>query len=287
MAREYARIRLSIWADSDFRKLSDPAQALYFRLLSSPTMSLCGVADWRPNRLAALTKGMTPAKVEKAADELRDNGYIVTDDATEEVLVRSFVRHDGLVKTPNIAASMAKDYAGTFSEKLRGVIIHELQRLYSDDPEMAGWSRAEHLLSEPSINPSGNPSSKASRMASPNPSGEASDTGSDIPHPSSLNQQPSSSSGRKRAATSAPDIFPITDEMRTKAAEKYPLANVDRETEKFLDHHRAKGSTFKDWNAAWRTWMANAQGYAERDGRGYAQPQQQGSTSFWDKKVTR
>lgn len=27
------------------------------------------------------------------------------------------------------------------------------------------------------------------------------------------------------------------------------------ETDKFLDHHRAKGSMFSDWRAAWQNWM--------------------------------
>ena len=26
----------------------------------------------------------------------------------------------------------------------------------------------------------------------------------------------------------------------------------------FTNHHTAKGSTFKDWDAAWRTWVGNA-----------------------------
>lgn len=194
MAREYARVRVAIWADTDFRLLSDRAQALYFRLLSSPTMTLCGVADWRPNRLAALTEDMTPAKVRNAASELIDKGYIVVDEETEEVLVRSFVRHDGLIKTPNIAAAMAKDYAGTASAYLRGVVIHELRRLKNDEPEMKGWATASKLLSEPAIDPSEmasprNPSPNPSGKACPNPSG----TRSHIPHPASLNQQPASS----------------------------------------------------------------------------------------------
>jgi hypothetical protein len=193
VAREYARVKVAIWADSDFRKLSDRAQALYFRLLSSPTMSLCGVADWRPNRLAALTADMTPDLVRETAAELAERGYVVTDDGTEEVLIRSFVRHDGLIKTPNIAASMCKDYAGTASALLRGVIVHELRRLHDEDPDMKGWATASHLLSEESINPSEIPSSpmpsgNPSGMASPIPSGN----GSHIPQPSSINQQPSS-----------------------------------------------------------------------------------------------
>src|SRR5690625_3268799 len=125
VAREYARVKLAIWADADFRRLTDTAQALYFRLITSPTMSLCGVADWRPKRIAALTEGMTVRGVEKAAAELSASGYIVIDDETEEVLVRSFIRHDGLIKTPNIAAAMVKDYAATASPNLQAFIVWE------------------------------------------------------------------------------------------------------------------------------------------------------------------
>jgi hypothetical protein len=46
--------------------------------------------------------------------------------------------------------------------------------------------------------------------------------------------------------------------MRSWAQEHVPRAHVERETEQFLDYHRAKGSVFKDWIAAWRTWMRNA-----------------------------
>jgi DNA-binding MarR family transcriptional regulator len=59
-------------------------------------------------------------------------------------------------------------------------------------------------------------------------------------------------------ASSAPEIFPVTEAMRAWGQAQVPGVNVDRETEQFLDHHRAKGSVFKDWLAAWRTWMRRA-----------------------------
>lgn len=34
--------------------------------------------------------------------------------------------------------------------------------------------------------------------------------------------------------------------------------NLENEFEAFSDHHRAKGSTFKDWNLALNTWLRNA-----------------------------
>jgi Helix-turn-helix domain len=59
-------------------------------------------------------------------------------------------------------------------------------------------------------------------------------------------------------ASSSPESFPITEAMCAWAQEHLPGVNVDRETDQLLDYHRAKGSVFKDWTAAWRTWMRNA-----------------------------
>jgi hypothetical protein len=75
---------------------------------------------------------------------------------------------------------------------------------------------------------------------------------------------------RKRRASQAtrastvPEIFPITEAMRAWAQRDVPGVNMERETEQFLDHHRAKGNVFKDWIAAWRTWMRNAARFQEQ-----------------------
>lgn len=63
-------------------------------------------------------------------------------------------------------------------------------------------------------------------------------------------------------ATSAPDTFPVTAAMGAWARERGITVNLAMETEQFLDFHRAKGSKFKDWPAAWRTWMRNTLKFA-------------------------
>jgi hypothetical protein len=55
-----------------------------------------------------------------------------------------------------------------------------------------------------------------------------------------------------------PDLT-LSDEWR-----EYGLLHgvvPDTEFESFRDHHLAKGSTFADWTAAWRTWCRNAEKY--------------------------
>ncbi|WGW12718.1 hypothetical protein LWF01_02805 [Saxibacter everestensis] len=65
-------------------------------------------------------------------------------------------------------------------------------------------------------------------------------------------------------ASALPSIFEVTEEMVVWAQTNAPaVTNLEFETEKFKDHHAAKGSKFKDWTRAWQTWMRNAQQYAE------------------------
>lgn len=71
---------------------------------------------------------------------------------------------------------------------------------------------------------------------------------------------------RRRPLTDPPDLFPITPPMREWGVEHAPLVTDPAgETSRFLDYHRAKGNQHRDWTAAWRTWMSNAQKYAARD----------------------
>jgi len=63
----------------------------------------------------------------------------------------------------------------------------------------------------------------------------------------------------KHKSTSVPAGFKIEESMIAWASRHVPAVNVESETANFLDHHTAKGSTFRDWTAAWRTWMRNSQ----------------------------
>ena len=56
------------------------------------------------------------------------------DDETEEVLVRSYLRHDGVLTNPNMLKTVKRDYAAVASDLLRGVIAHEANRLRAEYP---------------------------------------------------------------------------------------------------------------------------------------------------------
>lgn len=140
MARDRANIRVDMWADTDVRCLSLGAQHLYMLILTHSSLTYAGVADWRPGRLAALTSGRTGAEVERDARELQAGHFIYADENTEEVMVRSFLRHDGVIKHPRLKVSMANDYAGIASTPIREFIAWELQKLHREQPDLTLWA---------------------------------------------------------------------------------------------------------------------------------------------------
>lgn len=169
MARDHARLQVGIWADSDWRGLPMASQWLYTYLLSSPKLSYAGVADWRPKRIAAFTLDGSADLIEKAALPLETEQppLLLIDRDTEEALIRTFVRHDGVLTVPNVAIATAKAWQDTASEILRGVIAEEVVTLYQEDSdlpafregnaswpwmqsilgsELIGWERAVDLL---------------------------------------------------------------------------------------------------------------------------------------------
>ena len=69
-------------------------------------------------------------------------------------------------------------------------------------------------------------------------------------------------SGAAKRGTRIPADFTVNDKMRNWAADKTPSADLDVETEKFIDHWGSStgaSATKCDWVAAWRNWMRNAE----------------------------
>lgn len=139
MARDRANIRVDLWADGDWRALTMGAQHLYQLILTHPTLNYAGVADWRPGRLAALTACRTAEDVRADAQELAAACFIHVDDATEEVLVRSFARHDGVIKHPRLHVTMANAFAGIASTEIKEFFAFEIQKLHAEQPKLALW----------------------------------------------------------------------------------------------------------------------------------------------------
>jgi hypothetical protein len=139
MARKFAQIHVAIWTDEDFKSLSPAEQHMYFVLLSQPRLNLCGVMDYIPSRLAMCVYEWTEDDVQALVKSLEAKRYVVVDYDSKELLLRSFIRRDGLLKAKTITIGAASDYAEVMSEKLRGAIDKELRRAFRDDSTLAGW----------------------------------------------------------------------------------------------------------------------------------------------------
>ena len=148
MARDHARISLSIWKDTDWRSLSRDAQHMYFLLLSQPTLSYCGVMDWWPNRLSLLADETAEDDVYAAVKELMDADFVSLDVATSELLVRTYVRHDGVMKRSNMGKAVGRALERVASIELTNKVLVELARLYKEDANLAGWNGFRDALPE-------------------------------------------------------------------------------------------------------------------------------------------
>lgn len=143
MARKFASINMTIWQDDDFRALSPAAQHLYFVLLADPKLTYCGTGDWRPKHVAQKAAGWSLSAVEAAAYELAEARLVLWCDDTDEFLIRSFVRHDGVMSHPKLCVSAAVATTEVGSNALRKVVIGELKRLKDDRPNLGAWERKE------------------------------------------------------------------------------------------------------------------------------------------------
>ena len=275
MARTYARVKTDIWADDDFRTLPLEAQHLYFVLLTSNGLNYCGVTDWRPVRIAAASLGWTAEEVVTAGCVLAERFYVVIDEATEEVLIRSFIRNDGFMAQATVAAAMVRAYGAVASATLRGVVIHELNRLYRDHPEFKGWSYGKELLENAVVDPfelvADDPGCDPSSHPLCHPFGDPiSDPNVEtpltlvvtplLPTPSPT-PSPTPPTGeidpgkpaRKRhiPADWAPNEKHIAKATRLEL-------DLPIEVENFRNYDLAKGPVWKDFNAAFTIWLNNA-----------------------------
>lgn len=259
MAREFAKIRTNIHGDEDWRNTTGAEKLLYYTLLSHPTLSYAGVVDWRPNRIAPLVDlSWTAETVETVAKALEARHLIVTDDDSEEVLVRSFIKHDGVLKQPRLAVSMVSAFEATASTFLRQVIAHEVQKLRADEPGLSCWgdARMKTVLDHSTVN-----IKEVFAVDLPIGLGSVSEAfGANVGQGLVLHTTTATSTtteaslleDEKRATPLPKDWAPTAEHIR-RAREKG--VDVIDEAENFRLHAETHDRRAKNWNAAFTTWL--------------------------------
>lgn len=74
----------------------------------------------------------------------------------------------------------------------------------------------------------------------------------------------------KRAIALPEDWVPSDRNIADAFKANFTEQEIENETSKFRDYHLAKGTTFKDWDAGWRTWLRNSRQFASRGVAGKA-----------------
>ncbi|RLK54847.1 hypothetical protein [Actinokineospora cianjurensis] len=129
MARDHARIYCTIWDDDDFLSLSTLAKLVYIHLLSQKKLSYAGLLDLAAKRWARAHPDHDVAEVRAALAELAAARMILVDHDTEEVLIRTLIRNDGIAKQPQVLAAALRQAYAIESPILRAALAAELRRL--------------------------------------------------------------------------------------------------------------------------------------------------------------
>jgi hypothetical protein len=133
MPRTHGRIMAAIWNDGDFIAMRATAQRMFMFLLSQPDLSHAGLVPMRVNRWAKKAEDLTPRAVRSELDYLAERDFVVVDEDTEEVLIRTMVRNDGIYKQPLVMERMREDAKQIESPMLRESFAAELTRLPLDE----------------------------------------------------------------------------------------------------------------------------------------------------------
>lgn len=256
MARDRANINTAIWTSQDFRDLTGDQQLLYFILVTHPKLSYVGVADWREARLAAMTADSTSETVRKAAEGLQAARFVFIDDETEEILVRSFMRHDGLLKQPKLSISMVNAYAEIASKKIREVVTFELQRLQAENPEWAAFRQEKVIgLTKAEGKDISNFTQGFTTSFTLN-AGQADPLRTTTATTTSTEDSLLSDNEAKKRPTKIPNGWAPTAAHIQRAKEKN--VNVLSQAEAFKLHAETHDRRAANWNAAFTTWLIKA-----------------------------
>lgn len=126
MARTYANVDAGIWDDADFCALSAGAQRTYFMLITQREITACGTLALTLRRWGK-TCGEKDLEVWLA--ELSDAAFVLIDEDSEELLVRTFVKWDGGHKHATRRKAVISFARAIRSPLLRDAAAAELAKL--------------------------------------------------------------------------------------------------------------------------------------------------------------
>lgn len=214
MARGHGRISSSIWEDSDFLALTQQQQRLYLFLISQPNLNHAGLLPLTLRRWARKSKGLTARELEGHLDALAEQQFIVLDEDTEELLIRTFVRNDGVWRMPKVMGAMVSGAMEIESHALRRALVAEMDRVpldqLSDEPTKARSGEGPSVRAQVSEHIAALRKAFAHVISGPTetPSATPSETPSDPPPEGGTEGSTRAHAGASRAHSPAPAPAP-------------------------------------------------------------------------------
>ncbi len=133
MPRREARVQVTIWSNSEFAALSQEDQRTYFLAFSQPGISLCGVLPMTLGRWAGMAADTTTDSLRASIARLEAARFVVADYEKDELLVRSFLRHDGVWRNSKTRAGAMEQLKHIASPKIRASVDAEITRIKRQD----------------------------------------------------------------------------------------------------------------------------------------------------------
>lgn len=126
MARTYATIDAGIWLDPEFCALSAGAQRTYFMLITQTDITACGTLALTLRRWS---KTCLEQDLKAWLEELAEHRFVLIDEDTEELLVRTFAKWDGGYKHAKRVLAVVATARAIRSIPLHAAIVNELALL--------------------------------------------------------------------------------------------------------------------------------------------------------------
>jgi hypothetical protein len=236
-SNRYSKVSRKMWGDSDFRSLSAPAacgQFLWLRLLTGPEQTTVPgmlFPIWDAGLARAI--GWTSEALGVALRECSAKGMLRSDFDVGLVWLPNALKHNR-PESPNHVRGWCKPW----NEFPECPLKEEAFEHFKSYLEGLGEAYAKPFV-EGCGSPTPSPADIRNKSKSKNKS-----VG-----------KPPREVKPQRELTSCPSG---TDGLR-EWLDGWALGSheSDPDFQQFLDHHRARGSRFKDWAATWRTWQRN------------------------------
>lgn len=255
--RTHGKVYVTVWGDPAYRKLPMDAQWLYEHLVSQPDLSLAGVLPLSPRRWSKASADADLPRMTAALHALEVDAFVVVDEDTEEILVRSFARRETQWTNHKMVSGFLSALDKVHSPVLVNALVRELGRV----PGLP--DRVADALAVRSPDPSPDRTVDPSPDLSPDPSPGRSLTRAHVEKGEGRREkgEPPTEGTRAERATRLPASFTITDDMWAWAIQQaMPVEFVERATAKFVAYWTsapgARGRKL-DWTATWRLWLMN------------------------------